>query len=110
MGGISAWVPEFLRRTAGYSVSGASQAVGAITVVTGIRGTLAGGWIDPDLVQRVLNDTNDDPAHLPSLQYAMMRCWERAYRRSKLENGRRPHLTMVDYAKIGGVLGIDCAA
>jgi MFS transporter, Spinster family, sphingosine-1-phosphate transporter len=45
MGGISAWMPEFLRRIAGFSVSGASQAVGAITVVNGIAGTLAGGWI-----------------------------------------------------------------
>jgi MFS transporter, Spinster family, sphingosine-1-phosphate transporter len=45
MGGISAWVPEFLRREAGYSVSGASQIVGAITVVDGIAGTLVGGWI-----------------------------------------------------------------
>jgi energy-coupling factor transporter ATP-binding protein EcfA2 len=71
---------------------------------------LAGGWIDPGLVQRALNDTNDDPAQLPSLQYAMMRCWERAYRRSKLENARRPHLTMGDYSKVGGVLGVDCAA
>jgi energy-coupling factor transporter ATP-binding protein EcfA2 len=71
---------------------------------------LAGGWIDPGLVQRALNDTNDDPAQLPSLQYAMMRCWERAYRRGKLEDGRHPHLTMDDYVKVGGVLGVDCAA
>ncbi len=45
MGGISAWVPEFLRRTAGYSVSGASRVVGASTVVDGIVGTLVGGMI-----------------------------------------------------------------
>ena len=45
MGGISAWVPEFLRRTAGFSVGGASQVVGAVTVVDGIAGTLVGGWI-----------------------------------------------------------------
>jgi MFS family permease len=45
MGGISAWVPEFLRRSAGYSVGGASQIVGATTVVDGIAGTLVGGWI-----------------------------------------------------------------
>jgi sugar phosphate permease len=45
MGGISAWVPEFLRRAAGFSVAGASQVVGAITVVDGIAGTLVGGWI-----------------------------------------------------------------
>jgi MFS transporter, Spinster family, sphingosine-1-phosphate transporter len=45
MGGISAWMPEFLRRIAGFSVTGASQVVGAITVVDGIAGTLVGGWI-----------------------------------------------------------------
>lgn len=71
---------------------------------------LAGGRIDPGLVQRALNDTNDDPAQLSSLQYAMMRCWEHAYRRGRLEGDRRPHLTMDDYAKIGGVLGVDRAA
>jgi MFS transporter, Spinster family, sphingosine-1-phosphate transporter len=45
MGGISAWVPEFLRRSAGMSVGGASQVVGAITVIDGIVGTLTGGMI-----------------------------------------------------------------
>jgi len=45
MGGISAWVPEFLRRSAGLSPGNASLAVGAITVVDGIAGTLVGGWI-----------------------------------------------------------------
>jgi energy-coupling factor transporter ATP-binding protein EcfA2 len=70
----------------------------------------AGGRIDPGVVQRALNDTNDDPTQLPSLQYAMMRCWERAYRRGKLGDDRRPHVTMDDYAKVGGVLGVDCAA
>ncbi len=45
MGGISAWMPEFLRRSVGFSVASASQAVGAITIVTGIAGTLTGGWI-----------------------------------------------------------------
>jgi MFS family permease len=45
MGGISAWVPEFLRRSVGFSVGGSSQVVGAITVVDGIAGTLVGGWI-----------------------------------------------------------------
>jgi len=45
MGGISAWVPTFLNRFAGLSVGNASLAVGAITVVDGIAGTLVGGWI-----------------------------------------------------------------
>ncbi len=45
MGGISAWMPTFLHRSAGLSVSKASMAVGAITVIDGIAGTLVGGWI-----------------------------------------------------------------
>jgi sugar phosphate permease len=45
MGGISAWVPEFLRRSAGLSAGNASLVVGAITVIDGIAGTLVGGWI-----------------------------------------------------------------
>lgn len=45
MGGISNWVPTFLHRFAGQSVADASLTVGAITVVDGIAGTIAGGWI-----------------------------------------------------------------
>jgi sugar phosphate permease len=45
MGGISNWVPEFLRRSAGLSMGNAAQIVGAITVVDGIAGTLVGGWL-----------------------------------------------------------------
>jgi MFS family permease len=45
MGGISAWVPTFLHRTAGLSVGDASLVVSAITVVDGIAGTLIGGWV-----------------------------------------------------------------
>ncbi|MGH9590444.1 MAG: spinster family MFS transporter [Terracidiphilus sp.] len=45
MGGISAWVPTFLHRFGGLSVANASLAVGAITVIDGVAGTLTGGWI-----------------------------------------------------------------
>ncbi|HVU45557.1 MAG TPA: MFS transporter [Terracidiphilus sp.] len=45
MGGISAWVPTFLHRFSGLSVANASMTVSAITVVDGIAGTIAGGWI-----------------------------------------------------------------
>ena len=45
MGGISAWVPTFLNRSAGLSVANASLVVSAITVVDGIVGTAVGGWI-----------------------------------------------------------------
>ncbi len=45
LGGISAWMPTFLHRTNGLSVANASLVVSAITVVDGIAGTVAGGWI-----------------------------------------------------------------
>jgi MFS transporter, Spinster family, sphingosine-1-phosphate transporter len=45
MGGISAWVPEFLRRFAGLSTGSSSLVVGGITAVDGILGTAIGGWI-----------------------------------------------------------------
>lgn len=45
MGGISAWVPTFLHRFSGLSVANASLAVGGITVIDGIAGTITGGWI-----------------------------------------------------------------
>jgi MFS family permease len=61
MGGISAWMPTFLHRSAGLSVSNAGLTVGGITVVDGIAGTLAGGWI----AQRWLR-TNDRALYLLS--------------------------------------------
>jgi MFS transporter, Spinster family, sphingosine-1-phosphate transporter len=61
MGGISNWVPEFLRRYSGLSVGSSSLVVGAITVIDGIAGTLVGGW----LAQRWLR-TNDRALYLLS--------------------------------------------
>jgi MFS family permease len=45
MGGISAWMPTFLYRFAGLSVSAAGTLMGASLVVDGIAGTLVGGWL-----------------------------------------------------------------
>jgi MFS family permease len=45
MGGISAWMAEFLHRFAGLSVGKASTLMGASLVVDGIAGTLVGGWL-----------------------------------------------------------------
>jgi MFS family permease len=45
IGGISWWMPEFLRRFAGMSMATASTTVGGATVIDGIAGTLIGGWI-----------------------------------------------------------------
>lgn len=45
MGGISNWVPTFLHRFAGQSISDASLTVGTITAIDGIAGTIVGGWV-----------------------------------------------------------------
>ncbi len=45
LGGISVWMPTFLYRHGHYSLAGASQILGAITVVDGIAGTWLGGWL-----------------------------------------------------------------
>lgn len=61
----------------------------------------ARGSIDPELVQRALNDTTEDPDQLPILQHVMMRCWQRA---SKHVSGP-PSLTANDYKEVGGATG-----
>jgi hypothetical protein len=60
---------------------------------------LAGGQIDPGLVQRALNDTSDDPDQLPNLQRALMRYWERVLDHGKQHVNRRPHLTIDNYTR-----------
>jgi predicted MFS family arabinose efflux permease len=45
MGGISVWLPTFFVRFGGYSLLAANQRIGMITVVDGILGTIAGGWL-----------------------------------------------------------------
>ena len=57
--------------------------------------------IDPELVQRLLNDTNDDPDQLPIIQHVMMRCWQSALDRAV--GGARIRVDADDYLKIGGV-------
>jgi len=61
MGGISAWMAEFLHRSAGLSVAKAGTLMGASLVVDGILGTAAGGWV----AQRWLR-TNDEALYLLS--------------------------------------------
>lgn len=45
LGGISVWMPTFLFRHGHYSLAGANQILGAITVIDGIAGTWFGGWL-----------------------------------------------------------------
>jgi len=53
---------------------------------------IAGGVIDHDLVEELLNDSAKEPDALPVLQHALMRLWSRA---------RNRHLTVDLYAAIG---------
>ena len=45
LGGISVWMPTFLQRIDGRTQSSAAYIMGAITVVTGLGGTITGGTI-----------------------------------------------------------------
>ncbi len=51
LGGLAQWMPSFLNRLHGLDVAKANTIFGAITVVSGISGTLAGGWLG-DRLQR----------------------------------------------------------
>ncbi|HTV50822.1 MAG TPA: MFS transporter, partial [Steroidobacteraceae bacterium] len=45
VGGLAYWMPTFLQSTRGVPAAQASTGFGAIVVVTGFVGTLAGGWL-----------------------------------------------------------------
>jgi MFS transporter, Spinster family, sphingosine-1-phosphate transporter len=45
LGGISWWMPSFLERVGGHTQSSAAFLMGAVTVVTGLGGTITGGII-----------------------------------------------------------------
>ena len=45
LGGLAQWMPTFLFRAHGLDVAKANTIFGLITVVAGISGTLAGGWL-----------------------------------------------------------------
>ena len=45
IGGLAAWMPSFFVRDFGLSVARAGMYFGAVTVLAGISGNLAGGWI-----------------------------------------------------------------
>ena len=45
LGGLAQWAPSFLQRSFGLEVARGNTLFGMITVVSGIIGTLAGGWL-----------------------------------------------------------------
>jgi tetratricopeptide (TPR) repeat protein/energy-coupling factor transporter ATP-binding protein EcfA2 len=59
----------------------------------------AGGTIEPELVERLLNDCGDELDQLPVLQHCLMRLWDRAGAESSAGSSR--HLTRATYDAIG---------
>lgn len=51
LGGLAQWVPSFLHRLHGMDVATGNTLFGAITIASGIGGTLTGGWLG-DRLQR----------------------------------------------------------
>lgn len=45
LGGLAQWAPSFLQRSFGLEVARGNTIFGMITVISGIIGTLAGGWL-----------------------------------------------------------------
>jgi MFS family permease len=45
MGGLAQWIPSFLYRVHGQSIAAGNALFGTITVISGIAGTLTGGWL-----------------------------------------------------------------
>jgi WD40 repeat protein len=64
---------------------------------------VAHAGIEPELVQRILNDTSDDPDQLPVVQHTMMRCWSFATDRFTEARGACIEVGVEDYVKVGGV-------
>ncbi len=52
MGGLAQWMPSFLYRIHHLDVARGNTLFGAITVLAGITGTLAGGWLGDRLQQK----------------------------------------------------------
>jgi predicted MFS family arabinose efflux permease len=45
MTGVAFWLPSLLQRSFGYDLSGAGRFIGALMLISGVPGTLAGGWL-----------------------------------------------------------------
>jgi sugar phosphate permease len=52
LGGLAAWLPTYFIRAHGLSLAAANAAIGAVTVVAGVGGTLLGGWLGDRLLRR----------------------------------------------------------
>lgn len=52
VGGLAAWVPTYLVRVRGMELAQANLTFGLLTLVSGVGGTLAGGWLGDRLLPR----------------------------------------------------------
>jgi predicted MFS family arabinose efflux permease len=52
VGGMQVWVPTFLHRVRGLSVSSAATAFGLIAAVNGVAATMLGGWLGDRMLKR----------------------------------------------------------
>ncbi len=52
LGGLAQWMPSFLYRTYGLDVARGNTLFGVVTVLAGITGTLAGGWLGDRLQKK----------------------------------------------------------
>jgi tetratricopeptide (TPR) repeat protein/energy-coupling factor transporter ATP-binding protein EcfA2 len=59
--------------------------------------------IEPELVERLLNDGGDDIDQLPVLQHCLSRLWDLAGRDAATGAGRRRNLHMDHYREVGGI-------
>jgi predicted MFS family arabinose efflux permease len=53
VGGLAAWVPTYLVRVRGMELAEANLAFGLLTLVSGLGGTVAGGWLGDRLLTRI---------------------------------------------------------
>jgi energy-coupling factor transporter ATP-binding protein EcfA2 len=66
---------------------------------------VGGGAIAPRLVLRLLNDIGDSADHLPILQHALMRTWDRWLADRRSENAEDAPLDLAHYEAIGTMAG-----
>src|SRR5579884_2987776 len=52
LGGLSVWMPTFLSRVRGFSLQGANELVGIVTLIDGVCATLFGGWLGDTMLRR----------------------------------------------------------
>jgi predicted MFS family arabinose efflux permease len=52
IGGLAAWVPTYLTRVRGMDLAQANLTFGLLTLMSGLGGTLAGGWLGDRLLRR----------------------------------------------------------